>query len=215
MKIIIDCEESQAVTRAFVLKGHDAYSCDLQQCSGDMPERHIKGDCLANDGVYQFRGAHPTCTYLSNSSIGHLVRMTVCSGFIWNESIKRFYNPERWNKMIDAVYFFKDIYRRVKETGMGYIENPIMHPYAMELIGIKPTQIIQPYHFGHMERKATCLWLVGLKDLTPTENVYDAMMKLPKNVRERLQYLPPSKDRAKIRSKTFPGIARAMAEQWG
>jgi len=91
------------------------------------------------------------------------------------------------------------------------IENPIG---IMSSIYRKPDQIIQPWQFGHTESKATCLWLKGLPKLIPTDNVYDEMMLLPKNKRERLHYLPPSAERAKLRSKTFSGIAKAMAEQW-
>ena len=91
-----------------------------------------------------------------------------------------------------------------------------MHKYAKDRIGgIKQTQIIQPWMFGHMEQKATCLWLTGLPPLTPTNNVKAEMLKLPDNERQRLHYLPPSHDRWKLRSTTFQGIADAMADQWG
>lgn len=96
------------------------------------------------------------------------------------------------------------------------VENPIMHKYAKERIGnVKQSQIIQPWMFGHMEQKATCLWLKGLALLQPTNNVRDQMLALPNNQRQRLHYLPPSKDRWKIRSTTYAGIADAMASQWG
>ena len=95
------------------------------------------------------------------------------------------------------------------------IENPIMHKYAREIIKTPYAQIIQPYQFGHMEQKATCLWLKGLPELQETHNVYDEMMKLPDNQRQRLHYLPPGPDREKLGSKTFSGIASAMAQQWG
>jgi hypothetical protein len=95
----------------------------------------------------------------------------------------------------------------VKSVGKGYIENPIMHKYALEIIGEKHTQIIQPWQFGHGETKATCLWLVNLPELQPTAIVQGREQKNWK--------MPPSADRAKLRSKTFPGIAKAMAEQWG
>ena len=95
------------------------------------------------------------------------------------------------------------------------LENPIMHKYAKEIIGVNQSQIIQPYQFGHMESKATCLWLDNLPLLIPTNNVKKEMMKLPKNKRERLHYLPPSPDRWKLRSLTYQGFADAMAIQWG
>jgi hypothetical protein len=93
------------------------------------------------------------------------------------------------------------------------LENPIPHKYARELIG-KYDQLIQPYQFGHMERKATCLWLKNLPELKHINNVKSEMDRLPKNISQRLHYLPPGPERAKLRSKTYPGIARAMAEQW-
>jgi hypothetical protein len=92
------------------------------------------------------------------------------------------------------------------------IENPIG---IMSKLWRKPDQIIQPWEFGHLETKATCLWLAGLPKLKPSKIVYYEMMALPKNKREIIHYLPPSPDRAKLRSKTFPGIAQAMADQWG
>lgn len=110
--------------------------------------------------------------------------------------------------------FFKSLLSNVKSIGKGYIENPIMHKYAMELIGIKPDQIIQPYQFGHMESKATCLWLVGISKLQETNNVYDEMMKLEYKDRAKVHYCSPGPERSKIRSKTYSGIAKAMAEQW-
>jgi hypothetical protein len=85
----------------------------------------------------------------------------------------------------------------------------------MEIIKSKYSQIVHPYMFGHMEQKATCLWLKGLPKLEETNNVFEEMMKLPKNKRERLHYLPPGPERERERSKTFPGIAKAMAQQWG
>lgn len=95
------------------------------------------------------------------------------------------------------------------------IENPIMHKYAVEIIGRRQDQCIQPWMFGHMEQKATCFWLKGLPLLMPTNDVKNEMLLLPKRQRQKLHYLPPSAERAKLRSKTFPGIAAAIAKQWG
>ena len=94
------------------------------------------------------------------------------------------------------------------------LENPIPHKYALQRIGRKYDQIIHPWQFGHMEQKATCLWLEGLPPLEPTNNVREAMMQLPKRERERLHYLSPGPERWKLRSETYTGIAEAMAEQW-
>lgn len=98
---------------------------------------------------------------------------------------------------------------------MKAVENPIPHRYALELIGRKYDQIIQPYMFGHAESKATCLWICGLPKLRATNNVKHIWKQLPKNQAQRLHYLPPTPERAKLRSKTYSGIAQAMAEQWG
>jgi hypothetical protein len=96
------------------------------------------------------------------------------------------------------------------------VENPIMHKYAKERIGhVRQSQTIQPYEFGHMESKATCLWLKGLPLLKPTSDLKAATFALPDNERQRLHYLPPTTDRWKLRSATYPGIAEAMADQWG
>jgi len=95
------------------------------------------------------------------------------------------------------------------------IENPIMHKYAVAIIGRRQDQVIQPWMFGHPEQKATCLWLKNLPKLIETDNVKAQMLALPKSEQQKMHYLPPSKDRWKLRSKTFEGIARAMATQWG
>lgn len=212
-KILIACEESQEVTKAFRELGFEAYSNDIQECSGGHTEWHLNGDCF--EYLYQDDWdliiAHPVCTYLTNSG--------VC--WLYNKDGSR--NTERWLKLIDAMKFFNNIKTAIKKTGKGMLENPIPHKWArdgfewngewVEGIGA-PTQIIQPYMFGHTERKATCLWLLGLPKLEATNNVFEEMKKLPKNEQQRLHYLPPSKDRAKLRSKTYEGIAKAMAEQW-
>jgi hypothetical protein len=123
-------------------------------------------------------------------------------------------DPSRWEKLDEAAEFF----RKLLDAPVPRIaiENPIMHKYAKERIGgVKQTQLVQPWMFGHMEQKATCLWLKNLPPLVPTDNVKAAMDALPDNQRQRLHYLPPSADRWKLRSTTFKGIAEAMAEQWG
>lgn len=195
MRVLIACEESQAVCIAFRERGHEAYSCDILPCSGGHPEWHIQADIrtLLND-YFDLVIFHPVCTRITNS------------GVMWLE--KR----NLWSDLDEACEFFnlKEKFNSPKVA----TENPIPHKYAVEKIG-KYNQIIQPYMFGHMERKATCLWLKNLPLLTETNNVYNEMVKLPKREQQRIHYLPPSKDRAKLRSKTFPGIARAMAVQWG
>lgn len=198
MKVLIACEESQEVCKAFRALGYEAYSCDLQECSGGKPEWHIKEDIkrVLFREHWDLVIAHPTCTRLTNSGVSWLAKRNL------------------WMDLYEATQFF-NLFNFYGKLGHRIaIENPIPHKYAVSEIG-KYTQIIQPYQFGHMERKATCLWLYGLPELLPTNNVYDEMKALPKNQQQRIHYLPPSADRAKLRSKTFPGIAKAMAEQWG
>lgn len=200
MRGIITYEESQAVTKAFRQAGHEFYSCDILPCSGGHPEWHLQMDAieaLHTKGPWDFVGSHYPCTRLTNS------------GVCWLE--KR----NLWEDMRKAAHEFTLVPQFIKDNGVkGYVENPIPHKYAVEIIG-KYSQIIQPWMFGHPERKATCLWLYGLTKLVPTNNVKAEMMKLSKAEQQRIHYLPPSPERAKLRSKTFEGIAQAMADQWG
>ena len=209
MKILIACEESQRVCKAFREKGHEAYSCDIEPCSGGHPEWHImqdvipliNGNCQFKtcdgaghevDGRWDMIIAHPPCTHLASS------------GAAW------FKEKQKSGQQQQAIQFFmKCINADCKKI---CVENPVG---IMSTLYCKPTQYINPWQFGHPEQKKTCLWLKGLPELRETKNVYDYMLTLPKKERERLHYLSPSPDRAKERSKTFPGIAKAMAEQWG
>ena len=198
MRVLVACEYSGRVRDAFRKLGHDAMSCDLLPSDSDLPGCHYQGDIFDLDlSEFDLMVAHPPCTYLSNSGVCHLHKDT-----------------SRWPKLFEGAEFF----RRLLESPVERIaiENPIMHKYAKQLIGgVKQTQVIQPWWFGHMEQKATCLWLKGVKPLLPTNDVKAEMMDLPKRERERLHYLPPSADRWKIRSTTYQGIADAMAQQWG
>lgn len=195
MKVLVACEYSGTVRDAFISKGHDAMSCDLLPT--DSPGPHYQGDVfdIINDG-WDLMIAHPPCTYLTNSGVTWLYKQ-----------------QDRWKDLIDGAVFF----RKLHEANIPKIaiENPIMHKYAKQIVGVQQSQVIQPWMFGHMEQKATCLWLKNLPLLQPTNDVKEEMMKLPKNERERLHYLPPSEDRWKLRSKTYDGIAKAMADQWG
>ena len=201
-KVLVACEESQAITIELRKRGIEAYSCDLQPCSGGHPEWHIQGDAIveAYSGKYIAMIAHPTCTFITNSG--------VC--WLYNKDGSR--NEERWQNLNDACAFFKKLLDAPMK--MKAIENPIPHKYALELIGKKYDQLIQPYMFGEPESKATCLWLEGLPKLNETNNVKHIWKELPKNQAQRLHYLPPGPERAKLRSKTFKGIAEAVAEQW-
>ena len=195
MKVLVACEFSGKVRDAFIKKGHDAISCDLLPT--DSPGPHYQGDIfdIINED-WDLMVAHPPCTFLSNSGVMWLHRQ-----------------EGRWEKMRDGANFFK----KLLDADIPHIavENPIMHKYSVEIIGRRQNQVVQPYMFGHPERKATCFWLKNLPELVETNNVKEEMLKLPKNEAQRIHYTPPGPDRWKIRSITFQGIADAMAEQWG
>ena len=185
MRVLVACEESQAVCKAFRELGHEAYSCDVQECSGGHPEWHIQGDVLPLlKEKWDLIIAHPPCTDLA------------VSGARW------FYQKRENGSQQRSIDFFMEFTKCDCERVA--IENPIC---IMSSIWRKPDQIIQPWQFGHGETKATCLWLKGLPLLKPT-NIVDGR-------EQKVWKMPPSKDRAKLRSRTYPGIARAMAEQWG
>jgi hypothetical protein len=198
VRVLVACEYSGTVRDAFRARGHDAWSCDILPTDAD-PAWHIQGDAIevAYGQDWDLMIAHPPCTYLTNS------------GVRW------FYtDPTRWGKLDQAAQFFRRLFNApiVKIA----VENPIMHKYAKERIdGMEQSQVIQPWMFGHMEQKATCLWLKGLPLLRPTNNVKEQMMALPNNERQRIFHMPPGPDRWKLRSTTFKGIADAMADQWG
>lgn len=210
-KILIACEESQTVCKAFRELGHESYSCDIIPCSGGHPEWHIQNDAIKvlNRYKWDLVIAHPPCTFLTNAGVRHLHSAPSRNGVI-----AKIHGAERWEEMRKAALFFNEFVNYAKQGNRTAIENPVPHRYAREIIG-NYTQLIQPWQFGHMERKATCLWLFGLPGLHPTNNVYQEMKLLPKSEQQRINYLPPSTERAKLRSKTFLGIAAAMAEQWG
>lgn len=204
MLILIACEFSGIVRTAFEKLGWDAWSIDLLPT--EKPGKHLQADILdVLDGV-RFKGfpplsyfdlmiAHPPCTYLTNSGVCWLYKQ-----------------DGRWKKMEDGAKFFKTLL----EVNIFHkaIENPIMHKHAVTIIGRRQDQIIQPYMFGHAERKATCLWLENLPKLKPTKNVKIEMERLSKKESQRIYYASPEKERWKIRSRTFEGIAEAMATQW-
>lgn len=221
MNILVACEESQAVTKELRALGHEAYSCDIIECSGGHPEWHIMQDVLpllngnctfsTMDGAgYTIIGgwdmiiAFPPCTYLTVTG-------------------NRWFNVEKYGEKAiqrmkdreDAIKFFMAFANA--DCDKIAIENPIG---VMSTEYRKPNQIIHPYMFGDAERKGTCLWLKGLPELKPT-NVVEPKIIIYKNGKGtdspwhvNTMSLPPA-ERAKARSKTFPGIAKAMAQQWG
>jgi hypothetical protein len=193
MKVLVGCEYSGAVRDAFIRAGHDAMSCDLLPT--DSPGPHYAGDIFdVIDYPWDLAIFHPPCTDLS------------VSGAAWFAK-KRLVGSQQ-----SAASFFMKLQRASAHIPMTATENPVS---VMSSLWRKPDQIIHPWMFGHMEQKATCLWTKGLPKLIESNNVKDEMMQLPKNIRERLHYLPPSEDRWKIRSTTYQGIADAMAAQWG
>jgi hypothetical protein len=199
MKVLIACEESQAVCKAFRELGHEAFSCDILPCSGGHPEWHIQDDVLKhlNDG-WDLMIAHPPCTFLSYAATSS-----------WN-------NEGRVWKRLEALDFFAKLW--TAKIPYICVENPM--GCASPTIA-KYSQIIQPYQFGDEESKRTCLWLKNLPLLVHTKIVKPKIYGYYKKGKKKgmpiygNNYLKFSEDRGQIRSKTFPGIAKAMATQWG
>lgn len=205
IKILIACEESQAICTAFRERGFTAYSCDIMPCSGGHPEWHLQQDVipLLNEH-WDLIIAHPPCTYL-----------TVTGNRWFNEERYGAAAIERKEKRKQAADFFMKFVNCQCEHVA--IENPIgfMSTYYR-----KPDQIIQPYYFGHHASKATCLWLKNLPALIPTDIVnsgewvtFKSGKRMPAWYAKAISL--PREQREKIRSRTFPGIAEAIAEQWG
>ena len=193
MKVLVACEYSVIVREAFAKRGHDAWSCDLLPT--DQPsDKHIQGDCLEviASQKWDMIIAHPPCTHLSLSGAKY-----------WAE--KRADGRQQ-----KAIKFVEDIWDA--DCPRICIENPVGALTKHSKLG-KASVYIQPYEFGHAEQKRTGLWLKGLPKLEGTKFI--DVKGLPNKERHRLHWLPPSKDRWKIRSTTFQGIADAMADQWG
>lgn len=201
MRVRIACEFSGVVREAFRARGHDARSCDLLLAEDGSPH-HDQGDIRAwlYDGWADLLIAHPPCTYLCNSGVRWLYR----NGRGTEKDV------ERWTGMHAACDFFASLYHA--PIAKVAIENPVQHLYARDYLASawnvpRYTQTIQPYQFGHPEIKRTCLWLRGLPTLRTTE--------LVEGRTPRVHHASPGPDRWKERSRTLPGIAAAMAEQWG
>ena len=195
MKVLVACEYSGVVRDAFIRLGHEAISCDLLDT--DVPGPHYKGDIFDMLGQgWDLVIAHPPCTALAVSG-----NSTYAKGMPKHE------------ERLKAAVWTKELWEACKAVSPKVcFENPVgtLRTYT----DLPKPQYVQPYWFGHKEQKKTGLFLYGLKPLKETDNVYKEMMELPKNQRERIHYLPPSKDRWKIRSITFTGLADAMATQW-
>ena len=197
MRILIGCEYSGRVRDAFIDQGHDAWSCDLLPT--DVPGPHYQEDVrlAIRKCRWDLIIMHPPCTAL-----------TVAGNSTYGEG------QPKYHERLESVKWTVDLWNLAKKHAASVaMENPV--GVLARMGGLKPTQYVQPWMFGHMEQKKTGLWLHNLPPLVETDNVYQEMMALPKNQRERLHYLPPSKDRWKIRSTTPKGVAQAMANQWG
>lgn len=219
MNVLVACEESQAVCKAFRERGHRAFSADIQPCSGGHPEWHIMGDCLpiingsctfqtmdghthTQDGPWDLLIAHPPCTDLAVSGARHFAK------------------KQKNGRQQKSIVFFMQM--ALAYAPFVAVENPVC---IMSSAWRKPDQIIQPYQFGDHARKTTCLWLRGLPKLKPT-NIVDpgeivgkgfsvgASLDMARDENGKIISWNDPRT-AKIRSKTFPGIAAAMAEQWG
>lgn len=238
MKVLVACEESQAVCKAFRELGHEAYSCDIQECSGGHPEWHIMGDVMpllngrcsfetmdgeehTIEGKWDLLIAHPPCTHLA------------VSGAAW------FAKKREDGRRREAIDFFgkflvADCDKVCIENPVGIISGDYIPRHFPDLaekykLPIKPTQIVQPYQYGHAAKKTTCLWLKGLPQLIPTDIVDPGEFYVAPDGRK--YSVGASADMARdndgkilswndpktalIRSKTYIGIAKAMAEQWG
>jgi hypothetical protein len=198
MRVLIACKFSATVRDAFRARGHDAWSCDLLPCEGD-PARHIQGDALAaaHGSQWDLMIAHPPCTYLASS------------GLHWNKR-----RPERAAQTESALAFVLALANA--PIPRIAIENPIG---CLSTRWRKPDWIVQPHQFGHDASKATCLWLKRLPPLRPTAHVAPRMVdgrpRWANQTNSGQNKLAPSADRWALRSKTYQGIADAMADQWG
>lgn len=243
MKILVACEESQAVTTELRKLGHEAYSCDIIECSGGHPEWHIMQDVLPLlnpsqipiwDGNTTIKGiefktcdgkehficgkwdmiiAFPPCTHLAVSGARHFEK-------------KRADGRQREGIEFFCKFLNADCDRIVIENPVGIISGDYIQKYFPDLaekygLPRKPSQIVQPYEYGHPNKKTTCLWVKGLSKLVPTEIinpepdfVYPNGKKYPNWMMETLKKCKTPEERSTARSKTFPGIAKAMAEQW-
>jgi len=211
MKVLIACEESQSICKEFRSLGHEAYSCDLLPCSGGHKDWHIQGDALkqAYSNNYDLMVAHPPCTYLAVSG----------ARWLYNKDGSK--NTERWNNQKKALDFVNKLLNApIKHIAL---ENPIS---VISSNIRKPDQIVQPWMFGDEAQKSTCLWLKNLPLIMPTNIVGKGEFiefigkdgnkkKQPKWYFEALQKAKTPEERRTLRSKTFPGMAKAIAEQWG
>ena len=219
MKVLVACEESQEVCKAFRAKGHEAYSADIQECSGGHPEWHILGEVLPIihgdcdfytmdmrlhfiDGPWDLLIAHPPCTYLT------------VTGNSWFDVDKYGRKAQkRGEDRCEAIAFFMRF--ALADAKKIAVENPVG---IMNTIYRKPDCIVHPYYFGDDAKKKTCFWLKGLPPLKATNIIKPTTVKTGHGTDSpwhAYSWSLPKEERARFRSKTFPGIAKAMADQWG
>lgn len=209
LRILVACEESQTVTKAFRDAGHLAFSCDIKPCSGGYPEWHIQGDAMEamDEGPFYTKDSedpgpwhiiilHPPCTAMCNSGNRHYgVGM------------------QKHNSRLEAIEWTKKLWDKAKDVAIigCALENPVSVIFK-HIEG--HLQYVQPYQFGHMEQKKTGFMLHGLPPLKESQNVYEQMMALPIKQRNRIHYMSPGPKRGELRSKTYQGIANAMVTAW-
>lgn len=235
MNVLVACEESQEVCKAFRAKGHNAFSCDIVECSGGHPEWHIKHDVLSLLNGHCFFHTMSGDRYELPCKWDMIIAFPPCthlavSGAAW------FDKKRKDGRQRDAIEFFEkfldaDCSKIVIENPVGIISGDYIKKWFPDLVvkyglPLKPTQIIQPWQFGDNFSKSTCLWVKGVKPLVPYVTEQPELEwfewvdgKTGKKKRQPKWFadawhLPPE-ERARVRSKTFPGIAKAMADQWG
>lgn len=203
MRVLIACEYSGRVRREFEKLGHDVLSCDFEPAE-DGASNHYQGDVMdvINDG-WDMMIAHPPCTRLTNAGVRWLHKPPAGKTL-----------DEMWNELDEAAEFY--LMLRDAPIPKKAIENPIMHKYARERIEPQPRQIVQPWWFGDKALKATGLELINLPELVPTKKLTPPKSGTPEHAKwSEVHRMPPSPTRWKERSRTYPGIAAAMAMQWG
>jgi hypothetical protein len=219
MRVLVACEYSGTVRRAFAARGHDAWSCDLLPAA-DRSNKHLVGDArqFLSEGWDLLMVAHPPCTRLCNSGVRwlhepptklgaeHYTQAEIVAYTAMNREQRLAF---MWSKLDEGAALFSDLWNAPIERVC--IENPVMHGHAKERIRNYQefAQSVQPWEFGHNEVKRTCFWLRGLPPLVPL------VTEKPANVEHRVHMAAPGPERWKERSKFFPGIADAMAAQWG
>ena len=206
-RVLVACERSGVVRRAFEALGHDAWSCDIE-AADDGSNRHIRDDVLnhLDAGWDLLTVMHPPCTVLCNSGVKWL--------YIGGQKVNG-PEPTRWAELEAAAAFYRTL-RDATQIPRRAIENPVMHRHAINMTGRGKTQFVQPWWFGDPFFKATGFELIGLPALVPTNRLTPPKAGTSEHkVWSAIHRAPPGPDRAKIRSKTFPGIAAALASQWG